>query len=437
MKKLFDCLAVLMLGLMLSGIFSARASAQGEVNQAEKAYNDGQEAFYTGLYEEAIKCFQKAVSLAPEEAGYGVALGKAYFAGGKVDEAQGEFEGILKEHATNVEAGKELAGIYAQRQEWQKVFDLQSGLLPYKHDYDMFKFLADAAQHLGKTSEAKRYYIEALKFNGESSFDHYQLGDIYLTESKFLLAAEEYSRALELGLEDALIHYKLGTAYYNLRNYLGQVEVRDIPDGIVEEISDDYFLIEALPDAPHTFNCAPVNSAVYQVKKALQMGIAVPEARLLFANVYFNTHRLTRAIELLLGMEKDIKEEDKPLFYDHLGQAYFLTGRYDEFLAAVKKSTAKDAEAQKQALEEAYHSIAQRYEQVGDAVSQINYLLKCVKGAPTNAQYHLELGDAYFRQNDYAKAATHWGMTLDLQPDHPERMRITNLMNQLKAEGKL
>ena len=438
MKKSIHCLATIALGLLLSGVFSGSAfSQEEEPSPAQKAYTEGREAYYAGLFDEAIEHFRTAVSLAPDEALYGVALGKAYSAGGKTDEAQQQFERIVRDHPTNVEAGKELAAIYARQEEWQKVLDLLTDLLPYKHDYAMFKYLADAANNLRKTTEAKEYYREALKFNEGAALDHYQLADIYLTESKFRLAASGYARALELGYEDALIHYKLGTAYFNLRNFLGQVEVREIPGGVAGEISDDFFLIEALPGSTHLFYGAPVHSAVYQVKKGMDMGIEVVEARLLLANTYFHTRRLTRAIELFLEIEGQIKEEDQQLFYSYLGQAYFLAGRYDEYLDAVRKATAEDAEALKQALVEAHHSIALKHEQMGDTDNQINYLLRCIEAAPTNAQFHLELGDAYYRQKAYPEAAAQWKMALDLQPDHPEQMRIINLINQLTREGKL
>ena len=441
MKRLFHCLTILTLGLLLSGILSTGALAQEEaspaeeeISPAEQAFTEGQEAFYKGLYDEAITLLAEAASLAPEDASYAVALGKAYYAAGRVDEAESQFEEILDDHPTNVEAGKELAAIYAQREEWQEVLDVLTDLLPYKHDYVMFKLLADAAYELAETSQAKEYYREALRFNDEAPLDHYRLGDIYLTESKFRLAANEYSRALELDYDDALIHYKLGTAYFNLGNYLGQVGVREIPDGTVEQISEELFLIEAAPWGADTFHCAPVHSAIYQVKKAMDMGIESPEASLLFANIYFHTNRFERAIGLFLQIEAEIADEDKELFYTYLGQAYFRTGRYEEHLDAIKEATAADPEAQRQALEGAYYSIAERSKQLGDTESQIAYLLKCIESAPTNAQYHLDLGDAYYRLEDYENAATQWRMTLDLQPDHPEQMRLINLLNELERE---
>ena len=47
-----------------------------------------------------------------------------------------------------------------------------------------------------------------------------------------------------------------------------------------------------------------------------------------------------------------------------------------------------------------------------------------VAEAPRTASLHQRLGDAYEEAQNYPAAVTQWRMVLDLEPDHPDRMKL-------------
>ena len=46
------------------------------------------------------------------------------------------------------------------------------------------------------------------------------------------------------------------------------------------------------------------------------------------------------------------------------------------------------------------------------------------------ASLHLKLGDAHNEARQYDKAVEQWRMVLDLEPDHPKRIELLNLIEK-------
>jgi len=57
-----------------------------------------------------------------------------------------------------------------------------------------------------------------------------------------------------------------------------------------------------------------------------------------------------------------------------------------------------------------------------------------VGASPQTASLHLKLGDAYEEARKYAKATVQWQMVLDLEPDHPKRMKLLNLIGKYRSQ---
>ena len=340
-------------------------------------------------------------------------------------------EGILKTTPDHVEAGQLLGDIYYRQENWKRVIETIEPLLKYRHDYPTYHLLAEAKYNLDDQEGARKYFEEAIKLNPKSATDHYDLGNIYLGGNFFALAAEAYQEALALGLNSPVLHYKLGTAYFNLRNYFGPISVVNVKAGRAGEINGDWYLIEAVPGLPGQFRVAPSASAIYQVAKAIADGIADrPDIHFLQANIYLNAGRFQQASAMFKEIEASIPKEDKPLFYFYHSQAAFGTADYDGYLKLLKKAIELDPAAYGATLVDAYVKVADQYNQAGKLEEYIKYLGLAVAQSPQNAALHLQLGDAYQESQQYAAAVTQWKMVLDLEPEHPKRLELLNLMGK-------
>jgi len=421
-----------------SGISAAAETTNAkpaEISNAEKYFKEGREALFQGRYEPAIELFKKAVDEDKTKTSYRLHLARAYYYAGREQEAEKLLSAILKETPDHIEAGQLLAEIYAKQKNWKGLVGVLEPLLKYRHDYPTYHLLAEAEYNLNNYEKARKYFEEAIKLNPKSGSDYYQLGNIYLAGNFFALAAESYQSALRLGVDIPVLHYKLGSAYFNLRNYFGKISVVTVKAGKVGTINGDWYLLEAVPGKKDVFRAAPSASAVYQVAKAVADGIGdSPDIQFLFANIYLNARRYSRAYDMLKKIEAKIPKEDKALFYYYYAQAAFGVRRYDEYLTLLQKAIELDKATYQSALVDAYQKVADRYNQAGQLDKYIQFLTKAVQESPETASLHLKLGSAFEEDQQYAKAIAQWQMVLDLEPDHPQRMELLNLIGKYRKQ---
>jgi len=406
-----------------------------EISEAEKQFKDGREALFQGRYDLAIEKLKKAVKEDQTKVSYRLYLARAYYYAENEKEAQKLLAGIIETTPDHVEAGQLLAEIYARQKKWKEVVDVLEPLLRYRHDYPTYHLLAEAKYNLNDYKQARKHFEEAVKLNPKSGSDFYQLGNIYLAGNAFALAAEAYQSALQLGVETPILHYKLGSAYFNLRNYFGKISVVNIKGGRPGTISGDWYLVEPVPAKKDNFHAAPKDSAVYQVAKAVADGIEdTPDIQFLLANIYLNARRYKRANEMFKELEETIPKEDKALFYYYYAQSAFGVHQYGEFLDLLGKAIKLDEATYKSALVDAYLKVADRHNQAGQLDKYIDFLAKAVQESPETASLHLKLGHAYEEAQKYAKAIAQWQMTLNLEPEHPNRMELLNLIEKYRKQ---
>jgi tetratricopeptide (TPR) repeat protein len=406
---------------------------------AEDLFKQGRDALYKGQYDRAIELLGQAVAADSSKTSYRLHLARAYRYAQKDELAAAQLEEILKASPDHVEAGQALGEIYSAAQRWKDVVRVLEPLLKYRHDYPTYHMLAEAQYNLDQPDKARKSYEEAVKLNPQSAVDHYQLGNIYLSDKFFALAADSYQAALRLGRDSPVLRYKLGSAYFNLRNYFGQIAVRTIRSGKAGTINGSWYLIEPGTAAggrgrQDAFRCAPEASAIYQVAKALAEGIEDrPDIHVLQATIYLNARRYAQAYEMFTKIGPTVLKEDKALFLYYFAQAAFGTGRYDRYLELLKEAIKLDPEAYKATLVDAYSKVADQYNQSGQLDKYTEYLAAAVAESPQTASLHLTLGDAYEEAQQHDQAVAQWQMVLDLEPEHPQRMKLLNLIQKYRG----
>jgi tetratricopeptide (TPR) repeat protein len=402
---------------------------QVQNTQAELFFTEGRDALFRRDFAKAIDLLTKAAAEDPAKTQYRLHLARALQYADRTQDAEKLLNQILKATPDHVEAGQLLGEIYAKQENWKAVAALLEPLLKYRHDYSSYHLLAEAKYSLGDNEAARKYYEEAIKLNPDSAADHYQLGNIHLAGNFFSLAAESYQNALRLGLASPILHYKLGSAYFNLRNYFGNIATITVKSGAPGTISGNYYLIEPVPGQKDVFRAAPQNSAIYHVAKAIAEGIGDrPDIQFLRANIYLNAGRFQKAYDMYKQMQPVIAKEDLPLFFYYYAQTAFGVGQYEQYLSLLQEAIKLNKAAYQPTLVDAYVKVAEQYNQAGQLDKYIEYLNKAVDQSPQTATLHLRLGIAYEEASKYKEALVQWQMVLDLEPDHPKRLELLNLI---------
>ena len=430
-------LAVLLGASVASGQPRKAAENNNKPTDTQKLFQDGKKAMLTGDYDTAIKLLKQAVDAKDAKTSYRLYMARAYRYADKTKLAEAQLDIILKSAPDHVEAGQLLGQIYAERKDWKKAVKILQPLLKYRHDYTTYQLLAEALYGLDEHKKARKYYQEAIKLNPKNATDHYRLGNIHLAGNSFALAAESYQKALDLNLDSPVLRYKLGSAYFNLRNYFGKVSVVTVKAGKAGTINGNWYLIEPEPGKKDTFRAAPSNSAIYQVARAIADGIKDrPDIHFLKANIYLNARRYARAYEMFAKIRKTIPKEDKALFFFYYSEAAFGIDKYDQYLELLAEAIKLDKAAYEPTLVEAYLKVAGQYNQAGDFAKYIEFLEKAVNASPQTTSLHLNLGSAYQEARQYAKAVLQWRLVLDLEPDHPDRTNLLNLIAKYRRMVK-
>jgi tetratricopeptide (TPR) repeat protein len=280
------------------------AAASQEKPKAEDLFEAGRKLFFQGDYKAAIEKLASAAAADPAKTSYKLLLSKAHRLAGSMDKAMAVLEEILKSSPDHVEAGTELAELLSPQKQPDRVIAVLEPLLKYKHDYPLYHLLGEAHYQKEQLDKARNYFEEAIKLNGQSARDHYQLGNIYLAQKRFAKAAGVYERAGQLGLSTGAYHFKLASVYYNLHRYLGNVTTAEVRGGQPGQIKNKLLLIDRVPGGKDVFYVAHPQSAIYQVTRAQELGIDVFEIRLLEANVWLSAKRFEKAERIYARLEK-------------------------------------------------------------------------------------------------------------------------------------
>lgn len=399
----------------------------------EKLFQEGRAALFQGRYDDAVKLLSEAVAADVEDDKtiYRLNLARAFRYANQPEESEKLLEAILQKSPDHVEAGQLLAEILYTAERWEDLQSVLTPLLEFRHDYPTYHMLAEATYNLDEYENAQKYFKEAIKLNPRSAPDHYQLGNIHLAENRFALAANEYEDAIRLGLESNVLHYKLASAYFNLRNYFGHVEVVTVASGKESEINEGWYLIERVAGDKDSFRAAPRKSAIYQTALAIKGGMeASPDVQMLLANIYLNGRRYEQAYEMYQKLGEAVGEQDKALHSYFFAQSALGVGRYEEFLTHLKEAAELDPEAYDSALVDAYLTVADKQNQAGNLNKYIEYVTLAVQKNPQTASLHLKLANALEEDRRYDKAVEQWRMVLDLEPDHPQRTDLLNLIKK-------
>jgi tetratricopeptide (TPR) repeat protein len=407
---------------------AAAPQAPGEAD-----FEAGRTLFFQQNLPAAIEKLKAAVAADPAKTTYKLLLAKAYRAQNQPAQAGELLRDILKLNPEHVEAGVESAELLAADKKYDEVIKLLEPLLKFSHDYPLYHLLAEAYYQKEDMPKAREDYEQAVKLNPRSGDDFYQLANIYLAQNQFAKAAEAYEKARALGMDSAVLHFKLASVYFNLRNYLGRVTTAEVIGGQVGQIKNDLLLLDAAPGKKDTFYVSPPASAIFQVVRAQQMGIDLPQIRFLEANIWLNARRFARADALYKALEGKIEKADTGLFWFDWAQAALGLEDYDTYLARLNKAIDTEPKTYKPTLPDAYVTLAARYQQRGDNKRYIEYLLKAVQANPLSAGLHLTLGDALWQLNDRAQARQQYRLVLELEPDHAERVRLLNRIREQEA----
>lgn len=247
--------------------------------------------------------------------------------------------------------------------------------------------------------------------------------DAALASDRAGLALEHVQEAADrLGWRPAL-HLRAARAREQLGDILGKTVIREDREGRAGQFCGDWLLLEARFGGG--FLCCPAESAMYQVRRALDGGCDLPEAHLLHAKLWMRAGRPAVAHAILTAHEASLL--DGRIDADVLGvmaEVAYAAGDMDAFLRFKRREAHGRAEHAAVVMGAAYVQAAEHYGCCGDSVLHAEMLRRALATTPADIGLRVRVGDAEWELGRTAQAVGHYRAVLAQAADHPQRLRM-------------
>jgi tetratricopeptide (TPR) repeat protein len=180
-----------------------------EVHQIAGLLNDN-----VGLYEQAVRDYQRTIELQPNNANAYRRLGLVYDKTNQLDEAREAFRSAIRVAPTDFRNHRQLANFQFNRGDYEAaVSEFMRTVELAPNVSDSHFVLATAQRELGRFAESERELRAAIHLEDTSDAEH-ALGYLLMLEGRDREAISCYRRALTLGSETAQLRLNLGISYH-------------------------------------------------------------------------------------------------------------------------------------------------------------------------------------------------------------------------------
>jgi tetratricopeptide (TPR) repeat protein len=177
--------------------------------------------FQKGQADEAVKQFQKALEINPNDRDAHTDLGMVLDGIGRLDEAIAQYQKALKIDPNNVEAHNNLGNtLFRKGQLGEAIAQYQMAVKINPENAEAQGNLGAALFQNGQFDEAMAQYQKSLEINPNYAEAHNNLGNALLQSGQLDRAIEEFQKAIEINPKFAQAHGNLGLAFFRL----GQLE---------------------------------------------------------------------------------------------------------------------------------------------------------------------------------------------------------------------
>jgi tetratricopeptide (TPR) repeat protein len=187
---------------------------------------------------------------------------------------------------------------------WKQVQYWENSITLFKHtlkhtsnNYSIQNNQGIVLKKQGRTEEAIKHYLQALRSNPDYAQAHYNLGNAYAGAGKYKKAIEAYKKAININPDYAPAHYNLGVAYGGPGKY------KEAIDAFRQAIRIDHDYLQA------HYNLGGVYAGLGKYKKAIE------------------------AFRQVIGIDPDYA-----LVRNNLGIAYGALGKYKEAAEAFRQA---------------------------------------------------------------------------------------------------
>jgi predicted Zn-dependent protease len=421
------------LAALLSAVSCAApcAAQDGSATSGDELYREGCLRLEQGRFTAAVQALSAALARQPDRGDFALKLAQAYRGAGQGDEARKLLENFLARQPADQAVRLDLAQLHVEQRRPAAAAEL---LAPFLNELEPagLILLAEAFGACGRADEAAEVLSTAVaRFPGDEP--------LWLAYVDQALEQRRHDEALHRvrGAEGQLgsrpgLHFRAAIAHFELGRILGEAQRRTLPSRRSGQFQGDLLLI-ADGEGAQQFLCCPPESAMYQIRRALDGGLDEPAAHVLHARIWQRCGRPEVGLAILLARKQALIESNDEAAIRALADLALAAGRLPDYLRYARLLARCRRDRTDEILGEAFLAAAERYNQRGEEVIYAALLRRALELKPQDAALRLRLADADWDAGRTAAAARNYHAVLEQERDHPERLRILRRLEEASA----
>lgn len=219
------------------------------------------------------------------------------------------------------------------------------------------------------------------------------------------------------------LHLRAAAALAAQGEFLGRVETRAIGEGRVGQFSGDWLIFDKA-DGVDQFQCVPTDSALYQIRQAMDAGVNRPEADLLLARIWAGAGRPAAAWQAIRANESRLLDWADASALARIAEIALSAGQTADALRLFQRQADRDPDHAEQIRFGGYVRTAEVCGQRGDGAMYLDLLGRAAVLRPKDAAVNLRLADAQYDAGRREEAARSYRRVIDADPNHPQRAKI-------------
>lgn len=423
MRRLLACTLAILLGG--AGVGLAQAPNAGPPapppHGADELLTEAVLRLERGETAAAIEALRAALALRPGHVETIVRLSEACLLAGRGDEALALVEAAFAEQPGALPLRVRLAVL---RDRAGRPGAAAALLAPIADELppEASVLLASLHARRGQGAEGERVLERALARHGTAQALWLAYIDAALSQDRAGVALRRTTSAVGRIGWPAGLHLRAAQAHFALGNVLGKTQLRRVPEGRAGQFAGDWLLLEARDDG--RFLCCPAESAMHQVRRALDGGCDEPAAHLLHARLWLRAGRAEVAWRIVAAHAPRLTAAGDPEGLAALGEVALAAGEVREFLRFAQARADALPEQRDALLCAAYCEAAEHYGRSGDAVLHAAMLRTAAVHCGPDTGLMLRLADAEWELGRKPSAVRGYRQVLERAPGHPERARL-------------